>query len=240
MIAIVELINWEFAIRLAVAGVCGIAIGLEREYRAKEAGYRTHFLVCVGSALMMIISKYAFWDLMQGDFHGVKNVLVSSDNISKALSIDPARIAAGVVTGIGFLGAGTIILHKQAVRGLTTAAGIWATGGIGLAVGAGMYWESVAATILVLAGLELLSIFFRGLNVKTLNIEFEIDNKTTLQKIEKLFSNENYTVISYIVNEKSKDNIIIDTVIKIRRRSEEKVFFAKLTSLEGLTLHRIE
>lgn len=151
----------EFVLRLLLAGVLGTAIGLEREYRAKNAGYRTHFLVAFGSALMMIVSKHAFDDVL-------------ADGITR---YDPGRIAAQVVTGIGFIGAGTIILQKHIVRGLTTAAGIWATSGIGMAVGAGMYALGIAAAIVTLAGLELLSVFFRTLGLKSSLIVFVTENK---------------------------------------------------------------
>ena len=97
---------WEFVLRLFVAGILGAIIGLEREYRAKEAGFRTHFLVSLGSALIMIVSQYGF-----------QNVLGMP-----SMSLDPSRVAAQVVTGIGFIGAGTIIIQRQFVRGLTTAA----------------------------------------------------------------------------------------------------------------------
>lgn len=237
---LLSLINWEFALRLLVAGVCGVAVGLEREYRAKEAGYRTHFLVCVGAALMMIISKYAFWDLTTGSFLGVNNEVNNSETINSALRIDPGRIAAQVVTGIGFLGAGTIILHRQIVRGLTTAAGIWATGGIGLAVGAGMYWEAALATVLVLAGLEILTILFGGLGVKALNVKFEVDKKETLNIVEKLFTDEKYIVVSYAVKEEIKERVIVETTLKLKRRKDEKLFFSKLTSIPGLIIHRME
>lgn len=118
-------LNFDFVLRLLVAGILGAIIGLDREYRAKEAGYRTHFLVSLGSALIMIVSQYGFQDIIK----------------ENSVSLDPSRVAAQVVSGIGFIGAGTIILQKQIVRGLTTAAGIWATAGIGLAVGAGMYCD---------------------------------------------------------------------------------------------------
>ncbi len=99
----------DFSLRLFVAGLMGVLIGLEREYRAKEAGYRTHFLVALGSALLMIVSQYGFMDVLEKDL----------------VRLDPSRLAAQVVSGIGFIGAGTIILlQKQVVRGLTTAAGV--------------------------------------------------------------------------------------------------------------------
>ena len=135
------MLNFDFVLRLLVAGILGAIIGLDREYRAKEAGYRTHFLVSLGSALIMIVSQYGFQEIIK----------------ESSVTLDPSRVAAQVVSGIGFIGAGTIIFQKQIVRGLTTAAGIWATAGIGLAVGAGMYTISIAATLLTLTGLELLS-----------------------------------------------------------------------------------
>ena len=123
--------NGEFILRIVVAAILGGAIGLERNYRAKEAGFRTHFLVALGSALLMVISQYG----------------VSADMLSRQhISFDPLRIASQVVTGIGFIGAGTIIFQKHIVKGLTTAAGLWVTSAIGLACGSGMYAIAAAAT----------------------------------------------------------------------------------------------
>ena len=137
--------EWNFIVRLCVAGLCGTIIGLDREYRVKDAGFRTHFLVALGSALIMIVSQYGFEDF-----------LATHDG----LRLDPSRIAAQVVSGIGFIGAGTIIIHRQLVRGLTTAASLWATAGIGLAAGAHMYIVAGAATALTLFGLEVLTLVF--------------------------------------------------------------------------------
>jgi putative Mg2+ transporter-C (MgtC) family protein len=133
----VHIPEWEWVLRLLVAGLLGAAIGAERKVHYKDAGLRTHFVVSIASALIMIVSKYGFFDLV--------NV--------HSMSIDPSRIAAQVVSGIGFLGAGLIIFRRNAITGLTTAAGIWATAGIGLAVGSGLYLISVAATAFVLIGL---------------------------------------------------------------------------------------
>ena len=121
--------NVEFCIRLLVACLCGAAVGIERSRRFKEAGMRTHMVVCFAAALIMIISKYGFADLTQPDgssFPGIRGA-------------DSARIAAQVVSGISFLCAGVIYKNGGTVKGLTTAAGIWFTAGIGLAVGAGMF-----------------------------------------------------------------------------------------------------
>lgn len=133
---------WDFVWRLVLAAIFGTIIGLDREYREKEAGFRTHFLVSLGSALMMIVSQYGFSEILTHD----------------GVSLDPSRIAAQVVSGIGFIGAGTIIFNHQIVRGLTTAASLWATAGIGLTAGAGMSWLALAATILTLVALEGLSL----------------------------------------------------------------------------------
>lgn len=139
--------TWELILRIFTAAILGGMIGLEREYRAKEAGFRTHFLVALGSALFMVVSAYGFSDAMG----------------APEQRWDVSRIAAQVVSGIGFIGAGTIIFHKSenVVRGLTTAAGVWVTAAIGLACGGGMYAISIASTILVLAGLEAFNFILR-------------------------------------------------------------------------------
>ena len=126
-----NMITYEFVLRLFVAAILGGVIGLEREYRAKEAGFRTHFLVALGSGLFMILSQFGFDDVLEH---------------YEQVSLDPSRIASQVVTGIGFIGAGTIIFQKHVVRGLTTAAGLWVTSAIGMTAGAGMYVLSIATT----------------------------------------------------------------------------------------------
>lgn len=131
--------NLDFFLRILTACFCGACIGFERSKRYKEAGIRTHIIVCFAAALLMVVSKYGFADLTtpQGmDFHGTRGA-------------DPARIAAQVVSGISFLGAGVIFKLGSSIRGLTTAAGLWATAGIGLALGAGLYAVGLFATALV-------------------------------------------------------------------------------------------
>lgn len=130
--------NAEFFIRILIACLCGACIGYERSKRFKEAGIRTHMMVCCAAALMMIVSKYGFTDLM-----------VSGDYLFGTHGVDPARIAAGVVSGVSFLGAGVIFRNGATVKGLTTAAGIWATAGIGLAIGAGMYVLGIFVTLII-------------------------------------------------------------------------------------------
>lgn len=128
--------NLEFLIRLLLSAGLGALVGLERSKRQKEAGVRTHCIIACTSALFMILSKYAFVD-----------TAIGADGLRGA---DPARIAAQVVSGISFLGAGVIFKNGNSIRGLTTAAGMWGTAAIGMAVGAGMYWLGlIEAAILV-------------------------------------------------------------------------------------------
>lgn len=219
-------IFWDFALRLFVAGAMGVLIGLEREYRAKEAGYRTHFLVALGSALMMIVSQYGFMEVLKTDL----------------IRLDPSRIAAQVVSGIGFIGAGTIILQKQIVRGLTTAAGIWATSGIGLTVGAGMYAVGISATLLVLLGLETLSYFFKSIGLRNMMIDFSTDDKEAIKRVSKKFNTRNYVVVSYEMTEaytNGKNVYHVSMVVKAKRMNEEGLLLMFLQDFPDITVTRI-
>ena len=126
-----DLPELEAVIRMFIAVVLGFAIGVERKIRFKEAGMRTHTIVSAGACLFMLISKYGFSDMDK--------------------NFDIARLAAQVVSGVGFLGAGMIMYRKQAIHGLTTAAGVWITAGVGMAVGAGMYIVGAASTVIIIA-----------------------------------------------------------------------------------------
>ena len=124
-----------FLFQLICAGLCGMAVGIERQSRMKSAGVRTHFVVAMASALMMIVSKYGFLDVI----------------IINGASVDVSRVAAGIISGIGILGGGLVLIGKQGlVSGMTTAAGIWMTVGIGMAMGARMYVLGFEGTILIL------------------------------------------------------------------------------------------
>jgi putative Mg2+ transporter-C (MgtC) family protein len=136
----------EAFLRMGLAIVAGGLVGLERELRGRQAGFRTNLLVCLGSALVMIVSV-SFASHEWTHQNGIN------------INIDPARIAYGVMTGVGFLGAGTIVQTKGSVRGLTTAAALWCIAGVGLAAGMGLYSITVVATLLVLLSLWILDIF---------------------------------------------------------------------------------
>ena len=122
----------ELVVRLLVAAFCGFAIGYERKNRFKNAGIRTHMIVALGSALIMIVSKYGFFDILN-----LKN-----------MALDPSRVAAQIVSGVSFLGAGAILVRHNNVNGLTTAAGVWTTAAVGMAIGAKLYIIGLSATVL--------------------------------------------------------------------------------------------
>ena len=198
--------------RLLIASFCGVMIGIERKNRSKEAGIRTHCVVACASALMMIISKYGFSDMAIGaeGFRGA----------------DGARIAAQVVSGIGFLGAGMIFVHKNTITGLTTAAGIWATSGVGLAIGAGMYVIGISASIIIILAQIILHRNFKWLktpkskrlyikNVQTPDFQEHINNLLKERgvsvfdvHIEKTDEGKNYTFIIELPPEVSEEDII--------------------------------
>lgn len=210
-----------YILRMLVACICGIMIGVERRNRAKEAGIRTHCVVACASALMMIISKYGFAD-----------TVIGSDGIRGA---DSARIAAQVVSGIGFLGAGMIFVHKNTITGLTTAAGIWATSGVGLAIGAGMYAVGIAATFMVIAAQIILHKNFKWvknakskrISVKNVNIRgYQAYMTDLLAKrgvivhdvnVEKTETGCDFTFLAEIPQEVSEEEIVdlIDFKCKI-------------------------
>jgi putative Mg2+ transporter-C (MgtC) family protein len=140
LLSVLPHLTWtDNVVRLAVAAGLGGAIGFERELREREAGLRTHILVCVGSALFTIVSAYGF-----------EGFLANGGQVVRA---DPTRIAAQIVTGIGFLGAGAIIRHGISVRGLTTAATLWVAAAIGIASGAGYYSGAVVGTVITIVTL---------------------------------------------------------------------------------------
>ena len=218
--------EWDFIIRLCVAGLCGTVIGLDREYRVKDAGFRTHFLVALGSALMMIVSQYGFADILT----------------HTGVGLDPSRIAAQVVSGIGFIGAGTIIIHRQLVRGLTTAASLWATAGIGLAAGAHMYIVAGAATALTLFGLEVLTLVFGGLGRRRTMIVFSASKKEFVDAMFERLESKDYSVISYEVEtQRTSDGVVHRATIVIRAKGQasEEGYIDLLRANPDITVEKI-
>ena len=218
---------WDFVWRLVLAAIFGTIIGLDREYREKEAGFRTHFLVSLGSALMMIVSQYGFSEILTHD----------------GVSLDPSRIAAQVVNGIGFIGAGTIIFNHQIVRGLTTAASLWATAGIGLTAGAGMSWLALAATILTLVALEGLSLVFRSLGSRRMVVVFSASDRTGVADTLDRIRTDGYMVVSYEVVPQvvGGDGITyrVTMVVKAKPGSDNNQLLALLRENTDIIVERI-
>ena len=218
---------WDFVWRLVLAALFGTIIGLDREYLEKEAGFRTHFLVSLGSALMMIVSQYGFSEILTHD----------------GVSLDPSRIAAQVVSGIGFIGAGTIIFNHQIVRGLTTAASLWATAGIGLTAGAGMSWLALAATILTLVALEGLSLVFRSLGSRRMVVVFSASDRTGVADTLDRIRTDGYMVVSYEVVPQvvGGDGITyrVTMVVKAKPGSDNNQLLALLRENTDIIVERI-
>ena len=217
-------IGWlSVTVRLVLAVICGGVIGIERERKRRPAGFRTHILICLGAAMATLTSQYLVLEL--------------------GLYTDMARLGAQVIAGIGFIGAGTIILHKQTVRGLTTAAGIWATSGIGLTIGAGMYVLGISATILTLMGLEVLSLLFKKVGMKSLSVEFSTNNKETIDSIAKSFNSKDFHIISYQMNEKTDSGLTtyyVSMVVKSKKSNDEGVLLSQLQEYKDVTIYRVE
>ena len=150
----------DFVIRLLVASLVGAVIGFERKYRAKGAGIGTHVLVAIGAALFMIVSQHGF---------------------DGAPRFDAARVAAGVVSGIGFLGGGIILKQQNRVSGLTTAAGLWVTAAMGLAVGSGMYILGAASVLIVLLWADITHLLTRKVGMRQVTISLTSNDKTALK-----------------------------------------------------------
>lgn len=179
----------EIIIRLALASLFGALIGLERERKHWAAGLRTHMMVCVGACLIMMVSAFGFSDIL-----GTPNV-----------TLDPSRIAAQVVSGIGFIGAGTILLLKQGtIRGLTTASGLWTVAAIGLATGGGMYFAAIATTVIAIIILWAL---------KPLEMMYLKKNKQKVLKITTQTVSSNNEILK---------KILTNSAIKIQNFSFEK------------------
>ncbi len=146
----------DLGLRVVLSAICGAMIGLERERRYKNAGLRTHIIVAIAGAILMIVSKYAFIDVAS-----IPDIRLTSDS---------GRIAAGVIQSIGFLGAGVIYVRKESIVGLTTAAGLWATVGIGLSFGAGMYVLGISTTAIIMLVQVLLRIHHQKMPTQTVGI----------------------------------------------------------------------
>lgn len=218
---------WELVVRIFVGGLCGAAIGLERSIRQKEAGIRTHCIVALAAALFMVLSKYAFTD-MEG-FAGVRGA-------------DPSRIASGVVSAIGFLGAGIIFRRGDAVKGLTTAAGIWATAGIGMCIGCGLYTVGIASTLLVLlVNICLHKWLFRLEAMSTSEFSFVmLDHPDVLSDLRSQLDKHKIQVQSLDMRKKEDGTVRVRIVARIAKNAALNDFLAFLNQNEEIRDFSVE
>lgn len=217
----------EFILRVILAAFLGGVIGLEREYRAKEAGFRTHFLVGLGAAVFMVLSKYGYDDVVAKEL----------------VRLDPSRIAAQVVSGIGFIGAGCIIFQKHVVRGLTTAAGLWVTSAIGLACGSGMYLLAVAATVLVVACLETVSFIHSRFGAKNLSLTFSSPTREGIKEVLKTLEKDKIDILSYEMktqHAQNGDKYTATMMLKVRREHYQSRIVSFMTEFESITIDNLE
>lgn len=196
-----NLIELEYVLRMVIAIVLGFAIGIERKMRFKEAGMRTHAIVAAGACLFMLISKYGFNDI-DGRFDG-------------------ARLAAQVVSGIGFIGAGMILYRKQAIHGLTTAAGVWITAGVGMAAGAGMYILAATSTVIIIAAQCIMHIncsFFKNKHFVQLQVVF-ISKTNESETVRNIFGIDRYVQLDA---KKQGEDIVFTVVIRTDKVPDDK------------------
>ena len=201
-----QVTQWDLIGRLALSALLGSFIGYERERLAWAAGLRTHMLVCVGSTLIMIVSAYGFADVL-----------------APGVELDPSRMAAQVVSGIGFLGAGAIMARGEVVRGLTTAASVWSVAGIGLAVGGGLYIPAVAATVIILiilAGIKPLERRFIGSRQLRALLIFAEHDTLSLPKLHEALGASSARVQTFIMRHKIGSADIDEIHITLSRLTE--------------------
>lgn len=213
--------SFEVIVRLVVALVLGGAIGIEREYRSKDAGFRTHFLVALGSALFTVVSMYGF---PGGDS-------------------DSSRVAAQVVSGIGFLGAGMIIFQRNFIRGLTTAAGLWVTAAVGMACGTGNYVIAVAATAMVLVGLEVLNALIFPVVTNHIHVEFSSSDKARAREVVAQIKEKSKNVYDYNFKDVDKGGGVsyeVSIDVKLKGKNTTVHLIDILENFENVSVNRIE
>lgn len=221
--------NLEILSRLLMAALLGSVVGFERERLNWAAGLRTHMLVSVGACLMMLVSAFGFADVL-----GDKNVV-----------LDPSRVAAQVVSGIGFLGAGSILLRGEVVRGLTTAASLWSVAGVGLAVGGGMYTAAIGATVIILtilAGLKPIERRFISVRQQR-NIQLLAERgSVSLDTVHHTLGSGSVRVKQLIVQQSDDDPDLDDVQIALSRVSsnEFSAICSRLEKMAGVRACRRE
>ena len=205
----------EYLVRILVAACLGLLIGSERKNRNTSAGIRTHVIVALGAALIMVVSKYGFMD------------------VEKA---DAARVAAQVVSGIGFLGAGVIFVRNNLVNGLTTAAGIWATAGVGLALGSGMYVVGISSALLVLFIQFVMHriAYFADVASGGLIRMTLVKREGIVQSMEDYLQREKLSVISVKINKTKKDEVKLEFDVVFPPGYKKTKLLARLVEMDDV------
>ncbi len=182
--------NMIFFARIILAGLCGASIGYERQQHFKLVGIKTHAIISISAALMMVISKYGFNDVLG----------------KEGLNCDVSRVAAGIITGIGIMGGGIVVGKHGNVSGITTASGVWATIGIGMAIGSGMYIIGIASTVVILIIQSPLFSRIKKIEApRRVDCVLNLDgNKDTFNKVEKKLKQNSMQISSYKWDRKSK------------------------------------
>lgn len=212
--------------RLLIGSILGGIIGLEREYRAKEAGFRTHFLVALGSTLFILVSQYGFSGALTGE----------------GVSVDVSRVAAQVASGIGFIGAGTIIFQRHAVRGLTTAAGMWATAAIGLAIGGGMIVVGIAATVAVILCLETTNFLTSRVGHRTFQVQFSSVSTEQVNTVLALLRKRGAEIESYRMTRSGHGDggCTVEMAVNVRRRQYKRGITDLMNDLDGVSIELVD
>ena len=205
----------EYLVRIFVAACLGLLIGSERKNRNKSAGIRTHVIVALGAALIMVVSKYGFMDVERAD---------------------AARVAAQVVSGIGFLGAGVIFVRNNLVNGLTTAAGIWATAGVGLALGAGMYVVGISSALMVLLIQFVMHriAYFADVASGGLIRMTLVKREGIVQSMEEYLQREKLSVISVKINKTKKDEVKLEFDVVFPPGYKKTKLLARLVEMDDV------
>ena len=218
------MLSLEFLLRIAAAALLGGLIGIERGFRAKEAGFRTHFLVALGAAVFMVLSAHGFDDV------------VFTENIR----LDVSRIAAQVVSGIGFIGAGTIIFQRHAVHGLTTAAGLWVTAAIGMAAGAGLYAIAAFTTVLVLLGLEVLHSLLPHVNTRVITATFTAKERGQVDKLLEQLKSDGVIISGFNSSTDPSGRLVVKLDMKVASSKYSDNLLHLLLELDGVEIESIE
>lgn len=215
MAALLEMIaswQWELFLRVVLASIVGLAIGFERRNRNKLAGVRTHAIVAFGAALMMVVSKYGFADVP---------------------NYDASRVAAQIVSGIGFLGTGIIIIRNSSVSGLTTAAGLWVTAGVGMSIGAGLYFLSISSALLLICmQIAMHKVGFLAYEPYACKMKMSLSSLDKVAVVKQLIKDEKISMTMAKLNKLSDGTVKLEMDLLFPAKYDKMKFFEKLGDKE--------